>query len=199
MESSRGSKQTSGEWMQILYPNLLVIDPDGWDRENLEESWNEKITKDEFQERFERSTVRPRSGGHIMPLSKRPTGGGDIPPPADPEGSMAMKEEFDPTNQPVEILSLISQLVRERDDAREALAIQYEMYGDPEDLVNRAEAAEAALASCNVQLHNSKQHQLGLMCGELQDKLNRIAEVLEDHGNVEISAGVTKRLKDILG
>jgi hypothetical protein len=61
----------------------------------------------------------------------------------------------------------------------DTMAVQYEMYGDPEELVKRAEKAEALLASCKVDLHNSKQHQLGLMCAEQTDKLDKIKRLAE--------------------
>lgn len=56
-------KKTSAEW-QKQFPNVTVIDPDGWDRKNYEYSWfEEKITKEEYDERLLQSTCfwsRPR-------------------------------------------------------------------------------------------------------------------------------------------
>jgi len=48
--------KTSEEW-QALYPNVIVLDPDGWDRNNYDFSWKEeKITFAVYQERTMRST-----------------------------------------------------------------------------------------------------------------------------------------------
>ena len=56
-------KKSSEEWLQELYPEYEVLDPDGWDRTHGQEafdmSWNELITKDEFNRRFCMSTVGP--------------------------------------------------------------------------------------------------------------------------------------------
>lgn len=52
-------KRTSDEWYQILYPNkeVIIIDPDGWDRSNWEYSWGEEsINEDEFKKRLLNST-----------------------------------------------------------------------------------------------------------------------------------------------
>jgi hypothetical protein len=58
-------KRSSEDWLKRIhsgeigatpYP-IKIIDPDGWDRENFEESWNEKITFDEFADRLSISTV----------------------------------------------------------------------------------------------------------------------------------------------
>ena len=55
--SARKVKKTSAKW-QEEYPEFRVIDPDGWDRENYEWSWNkEKITHEEYKKRLMRSTV----------------------------------------------------------------------------------------------------------------------------------------------
>lgn len=48
-------KLTSSEWEVAL--DVLVLDPDGWDRRNLEESWSELITEAEFQRRLMISTA----------------------------------------------------------------------------------------------------------------------------------------------
>lgn len=39
---------------------VLVTDPDGWDRQNFEASWNEEITEAEFLARLQRSTSLQR-------------------------------------------------------------------------------------------------------------------------------------------
>lgn len=54
-------KLSSNYWYQILYPNeeLIILDPDGWDRANYDYSWSqEEITKEEFDRRVSLSTVR---------------------------------------------------------------------------------------------------------------------------------------------
>lgn len=48
--------KTSQEWLDILYPGTIVMDPDGWDRKNFEKNWNEKINKEEFEKRLCYST-----------------------------------------------------------------------------------------------------------------------------------------------
>jgi hypothetical protein len=35
----------------------IVCDPDGWDRKNFKQSWNQRITKMEFAKRLSYSTV----------------------------------------------------------------------------------------------------------------------------------------------
>lgn len=55
MKKQRGRK-TSEEW-QKLYPDIIVYDPDGWDRRNWEYSWSvELITKEEYDKRVFNST-----------------------------------------------------------------------------------------------------------------------------------------------
>ena len=49
-------KKSSKEW-QELNPEILVYDPDGWDRKNFDSSWNELITFSEYQRRLMHSTV----------------------------------------------------------------------------------------------------------------------------------------------
>lgn len=49
-------KKTSQEWTKH-YPNLSIMDPDGWDRKNYDYSFNqEEITKEEFERRLSLST-----------------------------------------------------------------------------------------------------------------------------------------------
>ena len=49
--------KSAEEWLATEeYSGLIVMDPDGWDRQNFEESWAEKITKDEFHARLMLST-----------------------------------------------------------------------------------------------------------------------------------------------
>jgi hypothetical protein len=49
--------RTSAEWQNLLKAEILVYDPDGWDRQNYEFSWNvEQITREEFMRRAMMST-----------------------------------------------------------------------------------------------------------------------------------------------
>lgn len=50
-------KKTSEEWQQLC--NIIVYDPDGWDRQNYKFSWyEEKITRIEFKRRLVYSTCQ---------------------------------------------------------------------------------------------------------------------------------------------
>ena len=68
----RGDLKTSEEWMNESFVKdwqVLVADPDGWDRANLDYSWHEeKISVDEFLTRLFRSTCRS-SGGKFFSFS----------------------------------------------------------------------------------------------------------------------------------
>ena len=49
-------EKTSVEWADEL--KVLVIDPDGWDRTNFKEIWNnELISEEEFRKRLGKSTA----------------------------------------------------------------------------------------------------------------------------------------------
>ena len=48
-------RKTSSEWEKES--DFKVLDPDGWDRGNFKESWNELITEGEFNKRLMHSTV----------------------------------------------------------------------------------------------------------------------------------------------
>jgi len=50
--------RTSEEWMELDFSELSIIDPDWWDRENFDISWNELITEKEFEKRLCASTVQ---------------------------------------------------------------------------------------------------------------------------------------------
>jgi hypothetical protein len=53
--------KTSKDWELSVPPhyNLLILDPDGWDRNNYEYSFNQElITKDEFMMRISNSTIK---------------------------------------------------------------------------------------------------------------------------------------------
>ena len=47
-------KLDSTEWSEKF--GIVVTDPDGWDRQNFAESWDEKITESEFIDRLRKST-----------------------------------------------------------------------------------------------------------------------------------------------
>lgn len=50
--------KTSDEW-QKEDPQVTILDPDGWDRQNFQFSWyEEKITKKEFDRRVMKSTCQ---------------------------------------------------------------------------------------------------------------------------------------------
>lgn len=50
-------KRTSDEWVAELFSKeSRILDPDGWDRKRLEQSWNEPITRMEFVRRCSLST-----------------------------------------------------------------------------------------------------------------------------------------------
>ena len=53
-------KKTSAEWMkEEAYKDVIIIDPDGWNRENYDYSFNiEEVTLSEFFNRLARSTSR---------------------------------------------------------------------------------------------------------------------------------------------
>ena len=50
--------KTSAEWYKIL-PDIIVYDPDGWDRTNFEYSWNvEMISYKDYCKRLSISTCK---------------------------------------------------------------------------------------------------------------------------------------------
>lgn len=54
--------RTSEEWqklVQAIYPDYMILDPDGWDRTNYQYSWHEElISQEEFEKRAGRSTCQ---------------------------------------------------------------------------------------------------------------------------------------------
>jgi len=53
-----GVIRSSYSWLnEPEYKNLIILDPDGFDRKNLEESMTELITREEFNQRVSLSTV----------------------------------------------------------------------------------------------------------------------------------------------
>lgn len=62
-------KKSSEDWYRMLKDinnDILLLDADGWDRKNFEESWSELITLEEFERRFSRSTVQFQSVTDVM-------------------------------------------------------------------------------------------------------------------------------------
>jgi hypothetical protein len=57
MNQNLNELKTSSEWIKTV--GYEVIDPDGWDRNNLQYSFYEElITFEEFQHRLTQSTIR---------------------------------------------------------------------------------------------------------------------------------------------
>jgi len=58
-------KKRSSEYWYSLVTEFTIYDPDGWDRQNFDRSWQELITKEEFDKRVSESTcvVRPTEKG----------------------------------------------------------------------------------------------------------------------------------------
>ena len=53
--------RTSQEWLELYQkdnPGFEIMDPDGWDRENFEQSWGEHIPEVIFKRRMMASTCR---------------------------------------------------------------------------------------------------------------------------------------------
>lgn len=58
MENYMEVLRSADEWLaQPEYEHKKILDPDGWDRRNFAESWNEKITRAEFERRLNECTV----------------------------------------------------------------------------------------------------------------------------------------------
>ncbi len=56
-------KKSSNDWWHDdpQFQTMRIMDPDGWDRENLQYSfYEEKVTHEEFENRLLRSTMIPR-------------------------------------------------------------------------------------------------------------------------------------------
>ena len=49
--------KSADEWLRHKdFKHIQLMDPDGWDRKNFDVSWNEKITRAEFEQRLMHST-----------------------------------------------------------------------------------------------------------------------------------------------
>lgn len=55
MKRNRQIKRTPDEWQKIL--NIVVLDPDGWDRSNFSVDWVKPLTKQEFKDKASHSTT----------------------------------------------------------------------------------------------------------------------------------------------
>lgn len=54
--------KTSNDW-QKDYPSIIILDPDGWDRQNYDFSFNEElVSQAEFLERLSMSTCIFKGG-----------------------------------------------------------------------------------------------------------------------------------------
>ena len=50
--------KSSRDWLnEPEFKDLVIMDPDGWDRKNYRSSMDEMITRDEFVRRMARSTT----------------------------------------------------------------------------------------------------------------------------------------------
>jgi len=62
------TKKNAEEWLaEPQYAGVTILDPDGWDRKNYEESWAEEITREEFEKRLVRCTVQILSTSPMHP------------------------------------------------------------------------------------------------------------------------------------
>lgn len=66
--------KSSEDWYREISDFCEVIDPDGWDRKNFEDSWDEIISKQEFNKRLMRSTIKLKHSERLDSWMK------DIPP-----------------------------------------------------------------------------------------------------------------------
>ena len=65
-------KLTPDEWLNTLvFDGVVVYDPEGWNKENLEDSWAEVLTLEEMWNRVHKSlcltirTKKPLTNGEI--------------------------------------------------------------------------------------------------------------------------------------
>ncbi len=49
-------KKSSEEWHEEICAGVVIMDHDGWNRNDFKNSWNEKITREEFVHRLALST-----------------------------------------------------------------------------------------------------------------------------------------------
>jgi hypothetical protein len=59
---NEGSVRTSYDWLRLLYPKTVILDFDGFDRQDLQYSfYQELVSKEEFENRLAESTILHRS------------------------------------------------------------------------------------------------------------------------------------------
>lgn len=70
-----GKRQPEDWMMQPEFAGVTILDPDGWDRTNWEESWSIALTLEEMQTRVSRCTVQilPSSPMHPANVIKENT------------------------------------------------------------------------------------------------------------------------------
>lgn len=62
--------KSAADWMLELYPNHEISDPDGWDRENFLEQYHiVPLTREEFKEKINMSTIVPKSDESEKPIT----------------------------------------------------------------------------------------------------------------------------------
>lgn len=62
--------RTPDEWLASPeFSGVTILDPDGWDRKNFEESWSEPINRDEMERRMCVSTVQISPDSPMHPLN----------------------------------------------------------------------------------------------------------------------------------
>lgn len=44
-------------WCQMF--DIIILDPDGWDRSNFDEDWAKALTREEFVKKMMVSTIQP--------------------------------------------------------------------------------------------------------------------------------------------
>jgi hypothetical protein len=55
---SDGDARTGHDWQQLLYPKLVILDYDGFDRRDLQYSfYQERISRQEFENRLSECTI----------------------------------------------------------------------------------------------------------------------------------------------
>jgi hypothetical protein len=59
--------KTSAQWQELL-SEIIIVDPDGWDRDNFQFSWYEElITEGEYNRRMIYSTCRGKYKNEYSP------------------------------------------------------------------------------------------------------------------------------------
>lgn len=70
---SEGILKTSDEWQKDIEAWCVILDPDGWDRKNYQQSWHEEaISKQEFLKRLGPSTCHFKDFKALLAWSEQP-------------------------------------------------------------------------------------------------------------------------------